>query len=27
LGQHLHGWMGFQPLFEEIVRADPGVLD
>jgi len=27
VGQHLHGWMGFQPLFEEIVRADPGVLD
>jgi ribulose-5-phosphate 4-epimerase/fuculose-1-phosphate aldolase len=27
VGQHHHGWMGFQPLYEEIVRADPEVLD
>jgi ribulose-5-phosphate 4-epimerase/fuculose-1-phosphate aldolase len=26
VGEHLHGWMGFQPLCEEIVRADPDVL-
>jgi ribulose-5-phosphate 4-epimerase/fuculose-1-phosphate aldolase len=26
VGEHVHGWMGFQPLSEEIVRADPGVL-
>jgi ribulose-5-phosphate 4-epimerase/fuculose-1-phosphate aldolase len=26
VGEHVHGWMGFQPLCEEIVRADPDVL-
>ena len=26
VGEPIHGWMGFQPLYEEIVRADPGVL-
>jgi hypothetical protein len=26
VGEHVHGWMGFQPLYEEIVRADPDVL-
>ncbi len=26
VGEHLHGWMGFQPLYEEIVRATPDVL-
>jgi ribulose-5-phosphate 4-epimerase/fuculose-1-phosphate aldolase len=27
VGQHFHGWMGFQPLYEEIVGAEPEVLD
>jgi ribulose-5-phosphate 4-epimerase/fuculose-1-phosphate aldolase len=27
VGQHVHGWMGFQPLYEEIVRAEPEALD
>jgi ribulose-5-phosphate 4-epimerase/fuculose-1-phosphate aldolase len=27
VGQPIHGWMGFQPLYEEIVRAQPDVLD
>ncbi len=27
VGQHHHGWMGFQPIYEEIVRATPEVLE
>lgn len=27
VGEPLHGWMGFQPLYEEIVRAEPEVLE
>jgi ribulose-5-phosphate 4-epimerase/fuculose-1-phosphate aldolase len=27
VGQHHHGWMGFQPLYEEIVADQPDLLD
>jgi hypothetical protein len=26
VGEHVYGRMGFQPLYEEIVRADPDIL-
>jgi ribulose-5-phosphate 4-epimerase/fuculose-1-phosphate aldolase len=26
VGQHHHGWMGFQPLYEEVVAAEPDLL-
>jgi ribulose-5-phosphate 4-epimerase/fuculose-1-phosphate aldolase len=27
VGAHVHGWLGFQPFYEEIVQAEPEVLD